>query len=108
MGENFYIFKNGRLQRKDNNVEVVSAEGEKKNLKIEMLEAIYLFGEMDLNTKVLNFLAQNKVLVHFLIIMVFIPVVLCLPRKMSAVIFWCIKCSIIQIWKNEWIWRKRF
>ncbi|RRD91977.1 type I-B CRISPR-associated endonuclease Cas1 [Clostridiales bacterium COT073_COT-073] len=65
MGENFYIFKSGRLQRKDNNVEIVSSEGEKKNLKIEMLEAIYLFGEMDLNTKVLNFLAQNKVLIHF-------------------------------------------
>lgn len=65
MGESFYIFKNGRLQRKDNNIEIVSAEGEKKNLKIESLESIYIFGEMDLNTKALNFLGQNKVIVHF-------------------------------------------
>lgn len=58
--ENYYIFSNGELKRKDNNVCFND-----KFLKIEMTNDIYLFGEVDLNTKCLNFLGQNKVAIHF-------------------------------------------
>lgn len=58
-GELLY-FSNGELKRKDNNVCFND-----RFLKIEMTNDIYLFGEVNLNTKCLNFLGQNKVAVHF-------------------------------------------
>lgn len=64
MGESFYLFSNGQLKRKDNNVEYILPDGEKRNLKIEVLEEIFLFGETDLNTKVLNFLSEYNIVIH--------------------------------------------
>lgn len=64
MGETFYIFKDGELRRKDNNIIMITSKGEKKNLKSEVTEEIYLFSEINLNTKVLNFLAQQKIIIH--------------------------------------------
>ncbi|QNM15114.1 type I-B CRISPR-associated endonuclease Cas1b [Fusobacterium hominis] len=58
--ESYYIFSNGKLMRKDNNICF-----DEKFLKIEMTNDIYLFGEVDLNSKCLNFLGQNKVSIHF-------------------------------------------
>lgn len=58
--EKYYIFSSGELKRKDNNIYFND-----KALKIEMTSDIYLFGEMTLNTKCLNFLGQNKKAVHF-------------------------------------------
>ncbi|AOY77478.1 type I-B CRISPR-associated endonuclease Cas1b [Clostridium formicaceticum] len=64
MGETFYIFKDGDLKRKDNNIIITTLEGEKKNLKAEVTEEIYLFGEVQMNTKLLNFLSQQKITMH--------------------------------------------
>lgn len=64
MGETFYIFRNGDLKRKDNNVVVKTIEGDKKNLKSEVTDEIYLFGEIGMNTKLLNFLSQKKIVMH--------------------------------------------
>ena len=58
--EKYYIFSNGELKRKDNNIYFND-----RALKIEMTSDIYLFGEVTLNTKCLNFLGQNKKAVHF-------------------------------------------
>ncbi|WP_036728282.1 type I-B CRISPR-associated endonuclease Cas1b [Peptoniphilus mikwangii] len=63
MGETFYLFSNGDLKRKDNNIEYSTTMGD-KNLKVEMLDEIFLFGEANMNTKVLNFMAQNNVVMH--------------------------------------------
>lgn len=64
MDRNFYIFKNGTIQRKDNTIRIITEEKEKKDLPCETISDIYLFGEMNLNTKLLNFLAQQKILMH--------------------------------------------
>lgn len=64
MGETFYIFKNGDLKRKDNNIVVKTIEGAKKNLKAEVTDEIYIFGEIGMNTKLLNFLSQKKIIMH--------------------------------------------
>lgn len=64
MGERYYLFSNGDLKRKDNNIEYNLENGETRNLKIEVLDEIYLFGETNLNTKALNFLAENNVVIH--------------------------------------------
>lgn len=68
MKETYYIFSSGRLKREDNTIlfEPVSEESESKKrfLPIERIESLCLFGEIDLNTRVLSFLTQNNVPVH--------------------------------------------
>ncbi len=64
MGETFYIFRDGNISRKDNNIVITTPEGDKKNLKSEVTDEIYLFGEMKMNTKLLNFMNQQKITMH--------------------------------------------
>lgn len=64
LGETFYIFKDGTLRRKDNNVIIQDFDGNEKNLKAEVTDEIYLFGEISLNTKLLNFLSQKGIIMH--------------------------------------------
>lgn len=64
MGETFYIFRDGDLRRKDNNIIITTPEGDKKNLKAEVTDEIYLFGEVGMNTKLLNFMSQAKIIMH--------------------------------------------
>lgn len=64
MGETYYLFSSGELKRRDNNLEYCTQDGDKRNLKIEMLDEIFLFGEAGINTKALNFMAQNNVVMH--------------------------------------------
>ncbi|SCG82202.1 hypothetical protein DW1_0593 [Proteiniborus sp. DW1] len=64
MGETFYILKDGDLRRKDNSVVIKSLDGNEKNLKAEVTDEIYLFGEVSLNTKLLNFISQKGIILH--------------------------------------------
>ncbi|WP_027719320.1 type I-B CRISPR-associated endonuclease Cas1b [Desulfovirgula thermocuniculi] len=69
MARSYYIFRNGRLRRRQNTLyleqEDETGEITRQPIPIEDVHDIYLFGEIDLNTKLLNFLAQNGVVVHF-------------------------------------------
>lgn len=81
---NLYLSKSGRLRRKDNTLmfemvelpdsidyevecdEIETLPPEKKvALPIENIDAVYVFNEITLNSKLVNFLAQKKVPVHF-------------------------------------------
>ncbi|MCM8536730.1 MAG: type I-B CRISPR-associated endonuclease Cas1b [Lentisphaeraceae bacterium] len=82
---NLYLTKAGRLRRKDNTLsfemmnipeESLLAEEESEELEyfnpdkkhalpIETIDAIYIFSEMTINSKLINFLGQKKVPVHF-------------------------------------------
>lgn len=64
MSESFFLFKSGELKRKDNVVRITANDGTFKDIKIEMTRDIYLFGEITLNTKCLNYLASMKIPVH--------------------------------------------
>ena len=63
--ENYYLFANGELKRKDNNISIITEDKGTKDLKIEVMSDIYLFGEISTNTKCINYLGQMKVPVHF-------------------------------------------
>jgi len=65
MGRTYYIFKSGRLRRKQNTL-YLEVEGEERArpIPVEDVEQIYLFGEVDMNTKLLNFLGQKGIVVH--------------------------------------------
>lgn len=60
----YYIFSNGRLRRKENTLYVENEKGEKKAIPVEDVDTLHLFGEIDLNTKLLNFLFQQNKIVH--------------------------------------------
>ncbi len=65
MKRNYYISKNGQLKRKDNSLNLVIDGENNRYIPIENVDSIYAFGELDFNTKLINFLSQNGVNVHF-------------------------------------------
>lgn len=64
MARNYYIFRNGRIRRSQNTVFIETEEG-RKILPVNDVDQLFVFGEMDLNTSFINFIAQNKIVVHF-------------------------------------------
>jgi CRISPR-associated protein Cas1 len=64
MGRSYYIFKSGRVRRQENTLYIESDGNLKKTIPIEDVDDIYFFGELDLNTKLLNFLGQKGKNVH--------------------------------------------
>ena len=65
MRQSYYLFSSGELKRKDNTLQFVKSTGEKRNLPIEVIYDIYAFGEITINTKLINFLSQTGICVHF-------------------------------------------
>lgn len=81
----YYLFSNGRLRRSQNTLLLERADesrtsgaeadddgvpsgaltGERVLFPIEQVSELYLFGEVDVNTKLVTFLAQHGVPVHF-------------------------------------------
>ncbi len=70
MKKNYYLFNPGRLSRKDNTLQFthVDENGKErppKYLPVEGVEDLYLFGSLDANSALYNFLGKNQVGVHF-------------------------------------------
>lgn len=63
MKRNYYLLKSGRIKRKDNTIYFENDE-DKKVLPVNDIDNIYAFGEVDFNSKALNFLSQNGVTIH--------------------------------------------
>ncbi|MCX7706263.1 MAG: type I-B CRISPR-associated endonuclease Cas1b [bacterium] len=65
MTKPIYIFSDGELKRKQNTLFFEKANGEKKYFPIENIEQIHIFGEVTINKKLLDFLSQEGILIHF-------------------------------------------
>ena len=63
MGRDYYIFSNGRIMRKENTIYFQDSENNKKGIPIEEIERLHLFGEVDLNTKFLNYISKYSLLI---------------------------------------------
>lgn len=63
--QSYYIFSNGEIKRNDNTLQLIKEDGTKGDIPIERVYDIYVFSEMRFNTKLINFLAQKGVCVHF-------------------------------------------
>jgi len=61
---NYYVLSNGRVKREANTLYIENEAGERRPVPIENVESLYLYGEVDLNTKLLNFLSQKKITLH--------------------------------------------
>ncbi len=57
MKQSYYLFKSGRLQRKDNTLEIVYKDNSKRSIPIERVRDIYIMSEFDFNTNLLNFIS---------------------------------------------------
>ncbi len=62
--KNYYVLSNGRVKREANTLYIENEAGQKKPVPIEDVESLYLYGEVDINTKLLVFLAQKKITLH--------------------------------------------
>ncbi|TCS77233.1 type I-B CRISPR-associated endonuclease Cas1b [Pectinatus cerevisiiphilus] len=65
MGQSYYIFSSGQIKRKDNTLQLCMDNGQNRDIPIERVRDIYVFSEMTFNTKLINFLSQNGVIIHF-------------------------------------------
>lgn len=65
MAKDYYIFNNGRIKRKDNTIYFIDSENNKKPMPVEQVNCIHLFGEIDLNSKLINHLSQFGVILAF-------------------------------------------
>lgn len=64
MQRDYYILQSGRLKRKHNTLYLENSEG-KKPFPVNAVDSIFAFGDIDINSKLLIFLSQNKIPVHF-------------------------------------------
>lgn len=65
MKQSYYLYRSGRIQRKDNTLEIVYKDNTKKSIPIERVDDIYVMTEFDFNTSLLNFLGKYGIIVHF-------------------------------------------
>jgi CRISPR-associated protein Cas1 len=70
MRKSFYLFNPGRLSRKDNTLKFTPVdeegnEGQPKYIPVETVDNLYVFGSLDANSALYNFLGKNQINVHF-------------------------------------------
>ncbi|MYC75253.1 type I-B CRISPR-associated endonuclease Cas1 [Candidatus Poribacteria bacterium] len=64
MSRNYYITQPGRLRRKDNTVYLEPENAPRIPIPVEDIDSLYFYGELDLNTRLLNFLSQKHIAFH--------------------------------------------
>lgn len=64
MKKTIYIFSNGDIQRKDNTLFFEGEEG-KKCIPVEDTQELMVFGEVSFNKKILEFLSQKEIIMHY-------------------------------------------
>ena len=64
MEQSYYIFSSGELRRKDDSLVLINEKG-KKDIPIERLYDLYIFGTVSVNTVLLSFLSKKGICIHF-------------------------------------------
>lgn len=64
MKKTVYLFSNGLLKRKDNTL-AFKTEERTKYIPIEDVNELMMFGQVDFNKKLLEFLSQKEILLHY-------------------------------------------
>lgn len=65
MKRSYYIYNNGTLKRQDNTILFINEDNQKNFIPIETINDIYVMGEASINTKLINYLSQYGITVHF-------------------------------------------
>lgn len=64
MDRNYHIFSDGRLEQNEDTLRVVTDDGEKKPFPVENVEAVFLHGQLDFNTRLMSFLNNHGIAAH--------------------------------------------
>lgn len=64
MSRNYYILSSGRLRRQKNTIYFENVDG-RKAIPVNDIYTIYAYGELTINTKLLNFLTKKRIPMHF-------------------------------------------
>ena len=70
MKKTYYLFNSGRLSRKDNTLKFtpIDSQGEEQKpryLPVEQVDQLFVFGSIDANSAMYNFLGKHDISVHF-------------------------------------------
>ncbi|MBX2929676.1 MAG: type I-B CRISPR-associated endonuclease Cas1 [Saprospiraceae bacterium] len=70
MKKSYYLFNPGHLERRDNTLKFTphnaeGATGPPRFIPVESVEELYVFGDLDANSALYNFLGQQSIAVHF-------------------------------------------
>ncbi len=70
MKKTYYLFNPGKLSRKDNTLQFTPVDRDGNNQKprylpVEQVEQLYVFGTIDTNSAMYNFLGKNDIFIHF-------------------------------------------
>ncbi|WP_198469990.1 type I-B CRISPR-associated endonuclease Cas1b [Acetomicrobium sp. S15 = DSM 107314] len=65
MRKPIYIFSSGTLERQQNTLVFKDGDGKKRYMPVETIADIHVFGELDFNKRLLEFLTQNEITLHF-------------------------------------------
>lgn len=70
MKKTYYLFNPGQLSRKDNTLKFTPVDeegqaGKPRYLPVEAVEELYVFGALDANSSMYNFLGKNQISAHF-------------------------------------------
>lgn len=65
MGKTLYLMSDGELKKKDNTLYIVREERKPRYLPVETLDEIMVFGEVDFNKSLLEFISQKQIMLHF-------------------------------------------
>lgn len=65
MKRSIYIFSSGEIKRKQNTLYFENEQGKKKYIPIEATSEILIFGEVTINKKLLEYLTQKEIIMHF-------------------------------------------
>lgn len=64
MKKTLYIFNNGELRRKDNSL-YFETDGQRKFIPVEDTNDIFIFGEVDVTKRFLEFASQKEICIHY-------------------------------------------
>ncbi len=64
MGRVYYILSHGTLSRKENTL-LFHSDRERKFIPVEDIEELFIFSEVSMNSRLLHFLSQKGIVVHF-------------------------------------------
>ncbi|RKX69071.1 subtype I-B CRISPR-associated endonuclease Cas1 [candidate division WOR-3 bacterium] len=65
MKRSIYIFSSGEIHRKQNTLYFQLEDGRRKYIPVENTRELLIFGEVSINKKLLEFLSQKEIILHF-------------------------------------------
>lgn len=70
MKKTYYLFNPGRMSRKDNTLKFTPVdengkEGQPKYIPVESVSGLFIFGSLDANSALYNYLGKQQIAVHF-------------------------------------------